>query len=77
MEKLANITAVDHLGFGYPHEEEFGVMGKYIFIVAAAQLLAMSIAPKNDKLSGGNLLLWLAANPLLVYWVRVLAPPTT
>lgn len=69
METLANITAVDHFGFGFPHEEELGVMGKYIFVVAAAQLLAMTIAPKDDKLSGGFLLLWLTANPLLVYWV--------
>ena len=70
MHKLGNITTVDHLGFGYPHEEEFGVMGTYTVIIALGQMLAMAIAPKDDKLSGGNLLLWLAVNPIMVYWVR-------
>ena len=70
---MAALATVDHFGFGYPlpHEQEFDVLGKYILIYASAQLLAMAVAPKTDKLSGGNLLLWLVVNPIIVYWVRI------
>ena len=63
---------VDHFGFHFPlgHEQEFDALGKYTVAFAFAQLLAMAIAPKDDKVASGNLLLWLVANPFIVYWGR-------
>ena len=62
---------VDHFGFHFPleHEQEFDVLGKYTVIYAFALLLAMAIAPKDDKVASGNLLLWLVVNPIIVFWV--------
>ena len=68
---MAAVT-VDHFGFRFPldHEQEFDALGKYTIMYTFAQLLAMVIAPKDDKLAGGNLLLWLVVNPFIVFWVR-------
>ena len=70
---MAAVT-VDHFGFSFPlaHEQEFDALGKYTIMYTFAQSLAMVIAPKDDKLAGGNLLLWLVVNPVLVFWVSAL-----
>lgn len=70
---MSNNLPVGIFGYalGKTFARELVVQGKYTAGVAAAQLLAMALAPKNDKLVTGNLLLWLLAGPLLCFLVRI------
>lgn len=65
---MSDNIPVDVFGYALEHfSKEIVVQGKYTLGVAAAQLLAMMLAPKNHKLVAGNILLWLPAGPLLCY----------
>lgn len=59
--------AVDSFGFTFDPllSRELIVLGKYIVAISFAQLIAMACAPRGDRLSSGNLLLWLPVAPLL------------
>ena len=64
--------ATDLVGFGFPlgFKNELVIIAYYVGVVFAAQLVAMVVAPKNDRLATSNLLLWLPVTPVFCYWVR-------
>ena len=63
--------ATDLAGFGLPlgFKNELVIISYYVGVVVAAQLVAMAVAPKNDRLATSNLLLWLPVTPVFCYWV--------
>ena len=67
-----NTTAVDVFGLPFVYDNfdtELWTIGKYTGVAAVGQLLALLAAPKENRLTTANLLLWLPIGPIYCYWV--------
>lgn len=69
-----NTTAVDVFGLPFVYDNfgtELWTIGKYTGVAAVGQLMALLAAPKENRLTTANLLLWLPIGPIYCYWVTM------